>query len=362
MITFKTFLQENRKIVASWTNKNATLSEALEFLRGYDESQIEDIVRGNILFRGFSGKPLSQGSGGAFIDSSAGYRLSKDTNNAYMVLMDASKSLSDVPSRSKSLICTPSMSYASEFGWVHCIIPAPDTKIAYLDQKDFFDSQFYLTPMGLHHSINVSDLSADINKIFKILGSRSRNAQTDPYKTISEINAYFSGCTDDEIALAIAIAFMGDWQLFEDLANSIRHDKALTSIENRQKAFHTIVSATYQHSDSYSILKANQFWPRAATSLLDYLRNDSEFACAKKVVDVVDKVKGMGSPKDFFKNFANSVLTKNALGINMTTNLNLVVESEGECWFSGKALVMSEDVFEAVKTSLKKDLKSGGVR
>jgi hypothetical protein len=73
------------------------------------------------------------------INPSEHSRMSIDTDNIYTLIMDNSENWKDYPKRSKSIICTTSESYASDFGEVYRVIPLKENALfGRCDEADIF--------------------------------------------------------------------------------------------------------------------------------------------------------------------------------------------------------------------------------
>lgn len=133
MLTFKKYLTEAPEIKLPDT-RDTDLREAIDLLNTKCSIGRKTLMTGDLLYRG-----AKMGEGVKVIDPSTGFRTSKDTNNVYQVMMDSAKDLQDVPSRSKSIICTSSGSNASSYAhdgnlWV--LFPYDGTELAVLNSSD----------------------------------------------------------------------------------------------------------------------------------------------------------------------------------------------------------------------------------
>lgn len=112
MITFKQYLTE--AVLKKWQTDNISMKDAIELLNAHCKSGLSSVTNGGILFRGFNGS-AARGKKYMLVDSSVGIRTSRDSNNAYQLMMDTSSEMTAFPSRSKSFICSTSLRTAYVF-------------------------------------------------------------------------------------------------------------------------------------------------------------------------------------------------------------------------------------------------------
>lgn len=112
MITFKQYLTE--AVVKKWQTDSISMQDAIDLLNTHCKSGLTSVANGGVLFRGFN-SGAERGKKYMLVDSSAGIRTSRDSNNAYQLMMDTSAEMTAFPSRSKSFICTTSLRTAHVF-------------------------------------------------------------------------------------------------------------------------------------------------------------------------------------------------------------------------------------------------------
>lgn len=141
MITFKQYLGQtlSEAIVTRWEQQPLSDDEAMAHINKFSSSWLDAVKNGGVLYRGFD-KSLGD-NGYTYLDSTNARRTSKDTNNEYQVMMDASPSLREYPSRSNSFICTTSLKYAGVYsgdgaGTVAVMIPHDGAVIASTSRAD----------------------------------------------------------------------------------------------------------------------------------------------------------------------------------------------------------------------------------
>jgi hypothetical protein len=140
MQSFKQYLNEEREPVGWEVDSKLAPEEIVEQLDQHCKEGLKAITNGGLLFRGFGTFKLGKI---VQVDSTNSFRTSKDTNNLYQSMMDASEALKQYPSRSKAIICSTSYSYASETfsansNSARVVIPFDNTVIACSNSPDFF--------------------------------------------------------------------------------------------------------------------------------------------------------------------------------------------------------------------------------
>ena len=159
MTSFKEFLTNTifEAIAVKWDISEKRTDDAIKILNTHCKQGLLAIKKGGLLWRGF-GKQLTRSSPDFhFIDTTNSLRTSRDYDNAYMLLMNASKHLSDYPSRSNSLICTTDIQsaqgYSSSGATAWAVIPFDGAKIAYAegypDFNEVSSSKSILSDIGL---------------------------------------------------------------------------------------------------------------------------------------------------------------------------------------------------------------------
>jgi hypothetical protein len=133
MITFKEYLTEGA--VKKWSKSTLTNDAAKALLGSGHTAWVNALANGGLLFRG---DPKLNFKKMTFIDTTTGTRTSRDSSNAYQLMMDVSFPMRSVPSRSKSLICATGLDIAAEYADdVFVVIPADGTVVAASRQSDF---------------------------------------------------------------------------------------------------------------------------------------------------------------------------------------------------------------------------------
>jgi hypothetical protein len=148
----------NEAVVKAWRkrtllNKSEHFNEkdivsATDALLKHCPGFLSALKNGGIIYRGSSKSSRDLSSPRApklsYIDSSTGIRTSKDTDNVYQLMMAISRPLNKagIPDRSKSLICSTSLTSASSYGAVSVVVPVgknSSSLITFCDKRDFLN-------------------------------------------------------------------------------------------------------------------------------------------------------------------------------------------------------------------------------
>lgn len=181
MITFKQFLQEEVK--RTWAvNVIEQTGDADAMLRVLD-SLVPDwkksiFTDNGMLWRGFAELPAKAGAT-VSIDTRGSCRTSKDTNNIYQVMMDASVKMQDFDSRSESIIVTSNITAAGLYidngpsDHIYAIFPINVKHLVCSAKDDFIDTSImpfatdinaltrYLGYVNVNHSGDYSEIPVD---------------------------------------------------------------------------------------------------------------------------------------------------------------------------------------------------------
>lgn len=265
MVSFKQFI--NEAVISPWEVTPTKSAEAIQWLKA---NASEELKRGLLIYRGFD-----KSSGGfnniSFIDSSVGERTSTGSNNVYQLMMDSSNNMRNIPSRSKSFICTDDWEIAQAYGKLSIMFPLKGTPVAVGQSGDYLVSTMIDSPLDL-----IVPPSSSISSMSKIIGSRlglvgDKRSGIDFKMTKSKFEDYLSSKSNEEIWDAIHIP------------KDVQENKLQKLVKSGRTAFETFCDV-YVTPESMSV---------------------QSFKYGSKTI-----------PKD-----------------------------EREMWFSGKALVIQEDVF-----------------
>lgn len=195
MKTFKQFIAE--AAIADWDLDVVDDAMLHRLLTQHCHDGLKAISAGGVLWRGFTSAPTN-GEDGAVVDSSRAVRTSRDSDNLYQLMMDASKPMSGYPSRTNSFICSTSPSGAASYGKVYAMIPFDGTDVAVLSEGDIF-RQHVKSP------ITNSDVDsfAQIGGMLAICGAPATGEESDKgYQHVgsaSEYNAALAKFTPEEL-------------------------------------------------------------------------------------------------------------------------------------------------------------------
>lgn len=129
---FSEFLSE--AVYRRWLLSELGNGQAFQQLNKNCLQYLKNVQHGNILYRG----DKDNRDDISFIDTTNSIRTSRDYHNGYQLMMDVSEKLKDVPSRSKSLICTTNIKDAKKYHKnISVIVPFDGTKIAVSGEADF---------------------------------------------------------------------------------------------------------------------------------------------------------------------------------------------------------------------------------
>ena len=265
MISFKQFV--NEAVISPWEVSPGKHAEAVKWL---EANASEELKRGLLIYRGFD-----KSSGGlssiSFIDSSTGERTSTGSNNVYQLMMDSSTGMKDIPSRSKSFICSDDWEMARAYGKLYLMFPLKGTTVAVGSSGDYLVSTMIDSPLD-----SLAGKHASISELSKLIGSRLK--------------------VSDESRSSI------DFKMTKDKLES-----HLSSMSNEQ------------------------IW--------DAIRipKDVQEGKLNKLVK---------SGRTAFEAFCDSYVTPESMSVEVHNyGSKAIPKDEREMWFSGKALVIQEDVF-----------------
>ena len=155
---FKEFLSES--VYKKWVSNKLGNKQAFKQLNTNCLQYLNNIQQGLILYRGDS-----KWKGDiSFIDTTNSLRTSKDYHNGYQLMMDTSKSLKDVPSRSNSIICSTDERQASIYDSnLSVIVPFDRSIIAYCSEEDFTATKIN---HPLFNNVNLAKLGSQMLSVF----------------------------------------------------------------------------------------------------------------------------------------------------------------------------------------------------
>lgn len=308
MISFKQYLEE--AIISKWSTTDLNLEECINLLNAHCKDGLKAITTGGLLFRGFDGE--KQPNLYHLIDTTNAVRTSRDSNNLYQLGMDNAEALSEFPKRSHSLICSANPYTAGLYAVHHplVVIPFDGAKIAVSKQSDF------LRDTHVSHNIfgddGIDDMLDSLSDIFYELRVRpdAKNQYVD-YSLLEKKLASISSAA----------------LLFEILANlDIDLDNSTYDIINGDDEVKTRI----QEFENY--LKSGKCKNKNIVNLFNRLENNKNNKFAALLSDL---------------------LTPAKLGLTLVTFGN-ALPKDGECWVTGKAILLEFKTFLEIIKELKK--------
>lgn len=165
MISFKNFINESALIVSNtFDSKDDILkiinTKCSNFSWMLDKSTL---YRGDKTFDSLFSSPA------AIINTSNSFRTSKTISNWYTLILDNSPDYKDFPKRSKSLICTNSIKYASEFSDdtsrdLYNVIPTSNSSIGSVGKSDMWKIKIKIPDIGSFEITQFGDFLDSLKK------------------------------------------------------------------------------------------------------------------------------------------------------------------------------------------------------
>lgn len=150
----------NESVYKKWVSNKLGNKQAFKQLNKNCLQYLNNIQHGFILYRG---DPKQRGDI-SYINTTNSLRTSKDYHNGYQLMMDASRSLKDVPSRSTSIICSTEEREASKYdGNLSVIVPFDGTVIACSGEDDFTDT---IINHALFRNVKLEHLGSKMLSVF----------------------------------------------------------------------------------------------------------------------------------------------------------------------------------------------------
>lgn len=295
-LTFKQYLEE--KVVTPWRDDELSVENAIKLLNKHCKNGLKAVENGDILFRGFGGKRTTPFS---VLDTTNSERTSRDFSGAYQIALENSEAYSHLPSRSRSLIC--STSYASAKGYSgssnpSIIIPFDGTDIASADVYDFISMPLKGT------SLRVNNVDSQFKRFCRSIGAANVDDKF-LQSSAEEIKKALKKHTPFYLAAMFLIA-PGDAVLFRYL---------------------TAAGKKIVQSGDVNKLNEEHVKP--------------EFYEFVRIFETPNRLKAVSS----------ALFPKNSL------NVKLIPFGEhlepGECWFSGKCIVLSKEMYNAIVKQMK---------
>jgi hypothetical protein len=177
-------------------------------------------------------------------------RKSRNTYNIYTSLMDTLPSWENYPKRSKSIICTNSLSSASSYGHIYIVLPTDGAKVGVCSGRDLWFSFPYIQKRLKESTMNsFNDLFAilfvaaridpydiepsTIGRYLRDIDLHISNTQGGLYEFISPVLKRFSNIKVESMMEDMENYYDGDMvEYFNELMDPAKNNFYLTTIEN----------------------------------------------------------------------------------------------------------------------------------
>lgn len=151
------------KFVLLNENSDATRLTKLSFMNAIKTYNEKCIHVNQMIYRGSNGNYTNY----SILTGNVGTRRSVETSNYYTMIFDEliEEKNKNYPLRSKSIICSTSKEYSSDFGDVYVIIPFKDVVVGVVNSMDIWDSTIKSLSIkewnDIYDKHNISDDSID---------------------------------------------------------------------------------------------------------------------------------------------------------------------------------------------------------
>lgn len=333
MITFKQFigqhLLEKTLISKPWEVKKLKTKDAIEYLNNNCKDGLKAIASNGVIYRSFGKAP---GKAGKMLelDSSSSVRTSRDTNNLYQLMFDTSKSMSDVPSRSSSFICSSSLdSVNSMSNVIYAMVPLDGTTIAVCNDEDIFETSMpeYLSWKELSTVEVFGDEHADFFSCFV-------NKTKGKFLDAGAIDTAMAKFTPAEIMV-----------IYDQKYESIR---IATFDKQIQREFEKM-----RMEIDFTNLKKPEFVEQLSKFARDFIAT-GKYALYESQFGHKDLLKMLkAGPAKPFTTIASQIADKKKLKIT-TVKYGTTLPDTRECWFSGKCVAIPIDLWVDIIQQMKK--------
>lgn len=149
----------------------------------YSEA-FDNLLEGKIIYRGIKSK-----SDIFITEPKSSVRKSANTANYYTLIVDNADSWRDFPKRSQSIICSTSIQYASDYGYVYVVLPKNKSKIAICPADDFWNSFNELAKLDI---MSLGQLNDIISLLFDVAEIEPNDDDLNSFKkTFNELIKYY---------------------------------------------------------------------------------------------------------------------------------------------------------------------------
>lgn len=342
MITFKQYLEEagKKNVQQKWIQKPLKLDAAVSMIEKNCADSLAAFLKGDGIFRGFSGTTLGAAS---YIDSSDSFRTSKDSNNLYQLAHDASVHSMHIPSRSNSLICSTDHGTADSFshGAAYAIFPYDGTQVAISDSADFFAQKIKSTLFDSDDSVTgVTDYLTEVMNAFGFKDSK--------FDDLDALDARLAAIEANKFAFLAAIHV-------PKLDYNIRRHVIIGKTPKGQKLSQNALDSyrydyVANHGGQADMMRREIF----------ELVKSGDYAYKKEFAKFFNIFAGLNSKKRF-TGMAALIFTAVAPGGKVVSAGGAALKArDKECWFSGECIAISMDTKNLLQ--MKKILNAKGYK
>ena len=336
MLTFKEFLTaptqvtEGTLISKKWKITPVEVKAAIKYLNDNCKDGLLAIANDGVLYRGFSSAP-GKSNKMLIMNSSKSERTSRDTNNIYQLMFDTSESMSDVPSRSNSFICSSKKDSAGETSWqnLYAMVPVNGTTVAVSNVDDIF-SLSLPTEWVWDETTGIENFCLYFDDFFKCFVEPKNGKYTDA----EALNKAMAEFTPEQLTVIL--------------------DLAIGNVDIELK------NATDKEYDDFE--KINSKFPSMGLSYPGAVNKISYFA--KKFIATGEFWSHEGQSENFLKiirtnpskpftAISNFIANKKKMKIT-TVPYGTKLPYDSECWFSGKCVAIPIPLFDQILSQLHK--------
>lgn len=338
--TFKQFPQEQQLtegIAKPWQIKQKSIKEAIKILNANCKQGLLAIKNNGLLWRGFTGGASAKKEPFQFIDTTDSLRTSRDYDNAYMLLMAASKHLAGYPSRTNSLICSSSWDDAREYSKsrdAKAVIPFDGAKVAYISHSDFNEtssSNPTLEKIGLPSSLTGISMREFFRRFAAPadIKSKSGTKATD-FTDHKELDAAMAKYSPTELTLFWFMAVADD-------PDDLEVKSTDANVKTLVRAFEMVSSSSVKNGVWSN--KGNEEAFRAMTQMIDQGKVKLRGALSA-FYSIMKK-----APQDKrFTELASLTIKPKEFGLKLV-DYGTRLSNNQECWVAGKAILISTNMF-----------------
>lgn len=356
MISFKQFLTKDtltEGVVKSWTVSDTDVKSAIDMLNKYCKHGLLAIKNDGLLYRGFgSTGPASKNTNFQIIDTTNSERTSRDYDNAYMLLMSASKHMEEIPSRTNSLICSSSWLSAYDYSGKHMpkiVVPFDGTTVAYVNGSDFNEVEengSALTSIGLTSRLTDVSLYEFFNMMLPPTKTTTQTGSTKHFTSHVAIDAAMAKYSPLELAIFW-------WMSIQQNPNGITVAfKVVKSNPVEADRLADLIDSLSGISPT-SLIKHGEWTTKPNKQIFDAIIqgiNEKLIVLSSKTLKFYNIMKQAPADKRFTY-IAEMVARPKKLGIK-TVDFGNKLPWNVECWVSGKAVLISHEMMKAIVNTL----------